>query len=110
MRPSEVGVVSDTGFDLRPVFDLLGLTPYLDAVVLSFESGVCKPDPSVFLSACRRLGVDPGDTLMVGDNPLTDAGAVTAGLCVLLLPRSGPSDARGLRHVLSLVRAADARG
>lgn len=100
-----VGVVSDTGFDLRPVFDALGLTPCLDAVVLSFECGVCKPDPSVFLTACQRLGVDPGDALMVGDSPLTDAGAVTAGLCVLLLPRSAPSEPRGLRHVLSLVRA-----
>ena len=100
-----VGVVSDTGFDLRPVFDALGLTPCLDAVVLSFECGVCKPDPSVFLTACHRLGVDPADTLMVGDSPLTDAGAVAAGLCVLLLPRSAPTRPRGLGHVLSLVRA-----
>jgi HAD superfamily hydrolase (TIGR01509 family) len=100
-----IGIVSDTGFDLRPAFDALGLTPFLDAVVLSFECGVCKPDPSVFLTACQRLGVDPGDALMVGDSPLTDAGAVTAGLCVLLLPRSAPSEPRGLRHVLSLVRA-----
>ena len=99
-----VGVVSDTGFDLRPVFDALGLTPCLDAVVLSFECGVCKPDPSVFLTACHRLGVDPADTLMVGDSPLTDAGAVAAGLCVLLLPRSAPTRPRGLGHVLSLVR------
>lgn len=100
-----IGIVSDTGFDLRPAFDALGLTPFLDAVVLSFECGVCKPDPSVFLTACQRLGVDPGDALMVGDSPLTDAGAVTAGLCVLLLPRSAPSGPGGLRHVLSLVRA-----
>jgi putative hydrolase of the HAD superfamily len=99
-----IGVVSDTGFDLRPVFDALGLTPFLDTVVLSFECGVCKPDPSVFLTACHRLGVDAADTLMVGDSPLTDAGAVAAGLCVLLLPRSAPSGPRGLRHVLSLVR------
>ena len=105
-----VGVVSDTGFDLRLVFDALGLTPYLDAVVLSFEAGLCKPDPSVFLTACHRLGVDPGHTLMVGDSPLTDAGAVTAGLCVLLLPWSRPSGARGLRHVLSLVGAPNRRG
>jgi putative hydrolase of the HAD superfamily len=100
-----LGIVSDTGFDLRSVFDALGLTPFLDAVVLSFECGVCKPDPSVFLTACHRLGVDPADALMVGDSPLTDAGAVAAGLCVLLLPRSAPSASRGLRHVLSLVGA-----
>jgi HAD superfamily hydrolase (TIGR01509 family) len=97
-----LGVVSDTGFDMRPVFDALGLTEYFDAVVLSFEHGVCKPDPSLFRSACDDLGVPPDETLMVGDNPFTDSGAVSAGLPVLLLPpprRSGP---RGLRHVLSL--------
>lgn len=105
-----VGIVSDTGFDLRPVFDVLGLTPFLDAVVLSFEVGACKPDPSVFRTACHRLATDQADTLMVGDSPLTDAGAVAAGLHVLLLPRSAPSGPRGLHHVLSLVRVADRRG
>jgi HAD superfamily hydrolase (TIGR01509 family) len=102
-----IGIVSDTGFDLRPVFDALGLTPFLDTVVLSFECGVCKPDPSAFLTACHRLGVGPANTLMVGDSPLTDAGAVAAGLSVLLLPRSAPSGQRGLRHVLSLVQASN---
>jgi HAD superfamily hydrolase (TIGR01509 family) len=102
-RGVPVGVVSDTGFDLRPVFDALGLSPWLDAVVLSFEIGACKPDAAPFRVACERLGVDPPDTLMVGDNPLTDAGAVTAGLCVLLLPRAAASGPRGLERVLSLV-------
>jgi putative hydrolase of the HAD superfamily len=105
-----VGVVSDTGFDLRPAFDALGLTPLLDTVVLSYECGVCKPDPSVFLTACNRLGVAPADALMVGDSPLTDAGAVAAGLCVLLLPRSALSGPRGLRHVLSLVQPSNPAG
>jgi HAD superfamily hydrolase (TIGR01493 family) len=97
-----LGVVSDTGFNMRPVFDALGLTEYFDAVVLSFEHGVCKPDPSLFRSACDDLGVPPDETLMVGDNPFTDAGAVSAGLSVLLLPRPPRSGPRGLRHVLSL--------
>jgi FMN phosphatase YigB (HAD superfamily) len=40
---------------------------------------------------------------MVGDNPLTDSGAVAAGMYVFLLPRPAPSGPRGLGHVLSLV-------
>jgi HAD superfamily hydrolase (TIGR01509 family) len=106
-RGVRVGIVSDTGFDLRPVFDALGLLRWLDAVILSFEHGACKPDPRLFVTACERLGMDPAETLMVGDNPLTDAGAVTAGLCVLLLPRPTPAGPRGLRHVLSLVPAPE---
>jgi HAD superfamily hydrolase (TIGR01549 family) len=102
-RGLRIGVVSDTGFDLRPAMDLLGLSPFLDTMIMSFEHGICKPAAKVFLTACDQLQVDPERALMVGDNPLTDSGAVSAGMCVFLLPpptRTGP---RGLGHVLSLI-------
>ena len=105
-RGLRVAVVSDTGFDLRPVLDAVGLSPWLDAVVMSFEQGVCKPDPRVFLTACTRLGVEPEEALMVGDNPLNDSGAVSVGICVLLLPPAAASGPRGLGRVLSLVTSA----
>jgi HAD superfamily hydrolase (TIGR01509 family) len=102
-RGLRVGVVSDTGFDLRPAMDLLGLSPFLDTVVMSFEYGVCKPAAKVFLTACDQLHVHPERTLMVGDNPLTDSGAVAAGMYVFLLPRPAKHGPRGLGHVLSLI-------
>ena len=102
-RGLRVGVVSDTGFDLRPALDRLGLTPFLSSVVMSFQYGVCKPAVSVFRTACEQLGVKPERTLMVGDNPLTDSGAVAAGMYVFLLPRPSADGPRGLGHVLSLV-------
>jgi putative hydrolase of the HAD superfamily len=102
-RGLRVGVVSDTGFDLRPALDLLGLSPFLDAVVMSYEYGVCKPAPKVFRTACDQLRVHPERTLMVGDNPLTDSGAVAAGMYVFLLPRPTREGPRGLWHVLSLI-------
>ena len=102
-RGLPVGIVSDTGFDLRPAFDLLGLSPFLDTVVMSFEQGICKPAIEVFLTACDRLQVRPERTLMVGDNPFTDSGAVLAGLHVFLLPPPTQTGARGLGQVLSLI-------
>jgi HAD superfamily hydrolase (TIGR01509 family) len=102
-RGLRVGVVSDTGFDLRPAMDLLGLSPFLDTVVMSFQYGVCKPAATVFLTACDQLQVDPERTLMVGDNPLTDSGAVAAGMYVFLLPPPAKTGPRGLGHVLSLI-------
>jgi len=101
-RGVRVGVVSDTGFDLRPALDLLGLSPYLDTVVMSYEYGVCKPAATVFRTACERLRVPPARVLMVGDNPLTDSGAVAAGLHVFLLPPPAPTGPRGLARVLAL--------
>ena len=102
-RGVRIGVVSDTGFDLRPALDQLGLSPYLDTVVMSFEHGICKPAAKVFRMACDQLQVQPERSLMVGDNPLTDSGAVAAGMYVLLLPPAPKSGPRGLDQVLSLL-------
>ena len=102
-----VAVVSDTGFDLRPVFERLGVAAWVDAWVFSYELGVCKPDPAVFRTACSLLGAMPGETLMVGDNPMTDGGAAAAGCRVLLLPPAGNQQRSLLPDVLSLVGTAD---
>jgi HAD superfamily hydrolase (TIGR01509 family) len=102
-RGLRIGIVSDTGFDLRPAMDLLGLSPFLDTVVMSFELGVCKPAATAFLTACEQLRARPERTLMVGDNPLTDSGAVAVGMHVFLLPPPAKTGPRGLGHILSLV-------
>ncbi|HRQ34657.1 MAG: HAD family hydrolase [Chiayiivirga sp.] len=45
------------------------------------EHGVAKPHASIFLSACRHLGLAPGEVLHVGDDPELDVlGAHRAGL------------------------------
>ncbi|MGZ4665382.1 MAG: HAD family hydrolase [Frankiaceae bacterium] len=102
-RGIRIGIVSDTGFDFRPAFDAVGITPLLTAVVLSFECGACKPASSVFELGCRLLGTSPEQTLMVGDSWLTDAGAVAAGLPVLLLPATAADAPRGLSRVQALL-------
>ncbi|MEH0829307.1 HAD-IA family hydrolase [Micromonospora sp. CPCC 205739] len=97
----KVAVVSNIGFDIRPIFAAWGLDGLVDAYALSYEVGRCKPDPGIFLRACGMLGVDPERTLMVGDTP-ADAGAVNAGCAVLVLPAAEPSRDNGLGAVLDL--------
>jgi len=99
-RGVPVGVVSDVGFDLRPFFERHGLADLVGSFVLSCEHGVAKPARVLFETACAELGVEPAATVMVGDNPLTDGGAVDAGLTCLLLPPARP---RGLERVLALL-------
>ncbi|MCZ0978374.1 HAD-IA family hydrolase [Streptomyces diastatochromogenes] len=82
----KVAVVSDIHFDLRPAFERTGLDAYVDDYALSFEHGLCKPDPAFFRLALERLGARPEETLMVGDRSARDGGAVEAGLTTLLLP------------------------
>lgn len=74
-----VGVVSNIGWDPRPVFRAHGLDPYVDAYALSYEHGVQKPDPRLFAVACAALGADPEDVLMVGDSRHADGGAAALG-------------------------------
>ena len=40
-----------------------------------------KPEPQMFRVACDRLAIEPGDGIMIGDNPQTDGvGARAIGL------------------------------
>ena len=97
----KVGVVSNIGFDIRPHFAAWALDRLVDAFVLSYEVGRCKPDPAIFLRACAVLGTAPERTLMVGDTP-ADAGAVKAGCAALVLPAAEPGRANGLGATLAL--------
>lgn len=74
-----VGVVSNVGWDLRPVFRAHGLDEFVDVYVLSYEHGIQKPDPRLFRAACAELGHDPAEVVMVGDDRHADAGAAVAG-------------------------------
>ncbi len=49
---------------------------------------VGKPNPEIFHRACRRLEVEPAESLHVGDSVSEDLeGARAAGLAALLLDR-----------------------
>ncbi|MDF6022646.1 HAD-IA family hydrolase [Streptomyces sp. JH34] len=74
-----VGVLSNIGWDLRPVFRAHGLDELIDTYVLSYEHGVQKPDPRLFRTACSLLGCEPADVVMVGDDRHADAGAAAVG-------------------------------
>ncbi|GKQ39325.1 HAD family hydrolase [Streptomyces sp. A012304] len=103
-RDVRVGVVSNIGWDLRPVFRAHGLDAFVDTYALSFEHGVQKPDVRLFSTACEALGADPAGTLMVGDDRRADGGAAALGCAVHFvdhLPAAQRPD--GLRPVLDLV-------
>ncbi|MFF5184368.1 HAD family hydrolase [Streptomyces sp. NPDC000345] len=107
-----VGVVSNIGWDLRPVFREHGLDRFVDTYVLSYEHGVQKPDPRLFAVACEALEVDPRAALMVGDDRRADGGAAALGCRVHFvdhLPAAARPDA--LRPVLELAaKPSDAAG
>lgn len=100
-------LVSNVGFDSRPILDGLGMLGLLDAVVLSYEVGAIKPEPEIFRAALEALDVDAGSALMVGDHA-ADGGAVALGVRSLLLPYSPPGGVHGLDAVVALVEGSRA--
>lgn len=46
----------------------IGLTDLIDVVCTSESLGLSKPDPQAYLQTCSALGVEPADTVMIGDN------------------------------------------
>lgn len=67
-----------------------GMRPLVDVLVVSAEEGVAKPDPAIFRIALSRLGITPGEAVMVGDSwPSDIVGATRAGLRAVWLNRTG---------------------
>lgn len=96
-----IGVVSNTGWDVRTPFQVRGLDCSVDAFTLSYECKATKPDPAIFLEACAAIGATPAETLMVGDDARADRGALDAGLAgvVLVDPATPMGDVHGLEVV-----------
>ena len=106
-----------SNFDHPPhvhrLLDDLALRPFFDAVVVSGDVGVKKPDPAIFAPALEQTGLATDEALFVGDSPEDDvAGARAAGLRPVLIRRSLGADGRtedgvrvvtGLREVIGLV-------
>jgi putative hydrolase of the HAD superfamily len=103
-REVPVAVVSNIGWDMRPVFAHFGLDKLIDVFVLSYEHGVQKPDPALFQVALDALGRTGPETLMVGDNPRADGGARALG-CAFhhVLPVAAAERPHALAAVLDLL-------
>ena len=51
----------------RTIYDDALIDELFDAVVISGDVGLHKPEPEIYLLACERLGVEPADAVFVDD-------------------------------------------
>jgi putative hydrolase of the HAD superfamily len=100
---ARLAIVSNWDVSLYDVLERTGLRRLVDAVAISAELGVAKPDPAIFRAALERLGVDAAGAVHVGDSLEHDvAGARAAGLEAVLVVRDGAPARDGVRTVASL--------
>lgn len=85
-----------------------GLSEYFEAVVVSADLGVAKPDPSVFEHALAELDVRSDLAVMVGDSISKDMdGALAAGLSAVWVNRSGSSAATARDDLVEISTLGD---
>ena len=86
-RGMKLGIVTNGLSEThREKIALLQISDYFDAIFLSDEVGMVKPDPLLFAHACRTLGGAPAHAAMVGDRYDRDIrGAMDAGLYTIWL-------------------------
>jgi putative hydrolase of the HAD superfamily len=68
----------------RTIYDEGLIASLFDAVVISGDVGLYKPQPEIFRLACERLGVEPADAVFVDDLRENVAGAEALGMAAVL--------------------------
>lgn len=89
----KLGVISNREKPLQEVLSEIGLIQHFPYSLAGGEIKAWKPDPQIFLHACKAIGSEPNETVYVGDNWFADVrGSRAAGLTPVLYDPRGIFD------------------
>lgn len=89
-RGMRLGLVSNFEAWLEDLLEDLGLRGFFDVAIISGKEDFEKPHPRIFELALERTGMEPSQSMHVGDSPISDfAGALDVGMRPVLLDRWG---------------------
>jgi putative hydrolase of the HAD superfamily len=73
-RGYRIGIISNTVSKVLVPGELeeAGINPFIETLIMSSITGVRKPDPAMFTEAVASLGVAPGKSVYIGDQPNRD--------------------------------------
>lgn len=77
-RGLKLGLISNCSAQAGDVLSRIGLAPYFDALSLSCEVGVMKPDPAIYHHAAEALGEALTASMFVADGAFTELDAAKA--------------------------------
>lgn len=75
-----VSILSNDGSSLRNYIQGLGIAHHFDAIFVSGELGMMKPDQRIYQHVARDLGLDPSEILFIDDKQSNIDGAFRAGM------------------------------
>src|SRR3954451_19641197 len=87
-RGTPIGLVSNSPLRfVQRSIEIVGLGHHFDVILSAHEVAAPKPAPDPYLEACRRLGVEPGRSVVALEySPTGAAAARAAGLTVIGVP------------------------
>jgi putative hydrolase of the HAD superfamily len=104
-RGFTIGVISNFDSRLLGLLDGLGISPFVDAVMISTRAGAAKPAREIFAQALARVDVDAENAIHIGDSYEADVvGAQQAGMTPVFIDRNGKrAAADGYAAIESLI-------
>jgi len=76
---------------------------YFDAVLTSSDVSIAKPDPEIVLKACKKLGVEPKDAVLIGDTDSDIKAGRAAGCKVIGVKIKGDYQIDEVSEILSII-------
>ncbi len=95
-RGVRIGLASGSYYQIiHAVVDALAIRHHFEVIHSTEDELQGKPHPAVYLSAARKLGIDPSECLAIEDSYYGVLSAKTAGMQCLVIPDSSvPYDPR----------------
>jgi len=78
--------------NITTTLEVLGLEEFFSTIVTAEDVKRGKPDPEVFLTAARQIGVEPGDGVVFEDALVGIAAARAAGMRVVAVATTEPKE------------------
>jgi putative hydrolase of the HAD superfamily len=99
-----LGIISNgDSSQQRQKLTATGIIKRFSVVVISDDIGISKPDPKIFLEACRMAAVSPLECWHIGDNLEADfKGSLSAGIKGIWLSRNGVGSNMGATAIKTL--------
>ena len=89
-RGLRLGMISVCSEEVPLLWSETEFADLFDSTVFSATCGLRKPDPEIYLLACRELDVEPHEAVFVGDGANDElAGAERVGMRAVLIHRPG---------------------